>query len=125
VAPGRPGGTRGTRGNGTKAWRPDATAGRQGATAGRQGATAGRQGATAGRQGATAGRQGAKNSLLMVVKESKLQETIEGLKAGKFPSVRRAAKFFDVPETTLRNRYKGRRKTRVESHEEQQHLDKD
>jgi len=31
VAPGRPGGTRGTGGNGTKAWRPGATAGRQGA----------------------------------------------------------------------------------------------
>jgi len=49
---------------------------------------------------------------MTVVKESKLQEALEGLKAGKFPSVRRAAKFFDVPETTLRNRYKGRRKTR-------------
>ena len=36
----------------------------------------------------------------------------------KFPSVRRAAKFFW-------NRYKGRRKTRVESHEEQQHHDRD
>jgi len=62
---------------------------------------------------------------MMVVKESKLQEAIEGLKAGKFPSVRRVAKFFDVPETTLRNQNKGRRKTRVESYEEQQHLDKD
>jgi len=62
---------------------------------------------------------------MTVVKESKLQEAIEGLKAGKFPSVRGAAKFFDMPETTLRNRYKGRRKTRVESHAEQQYLDKD
>jgi len=31
VAPGCPGGTRGTRGNGKKAWRPGATAGHQGA----------------------------------------------------------------------------------------------
>jgi len=38
-------------------------------------------------------------STTTVVKESKLQEAIEGLKAEKFPSVRRAAKFLDVPET--------------------------
>jgi len=59
---------------------------------------------------------------MTVVEESKLQETIEGLQEGKCPSVRRAAKFFDVPETTLRN---WRTKTRIGSHEEQQHFGKD
>ena len=48
---------------------------------------------------------------MTIVRESKVQEAIEGLKAGKFPSGRRAAKSFDVPETTLRNQYKRRRKT--------------
>lgn len=54
---------------------------------------------------------------------SKLQEAIQALREGKFQSVRRAAIFFDVPETTWRNRYKGRAQSRVESHENQQHFD--
>lgn len=55
-------------------------------------------------------------------REEKIQEALKGLKEGLFPSVRRAAKFFEIPETTLRNRYHGARKTRVEAHEEQQWL---
>jgi len=52
------------------------------------------------------------------VKEPKVQEAIEAIKGAKYPWVRRAAKCFDVRETTLWNWYKARRKTRVVSHEE-------
>jgi len=61
MAPGRPGGTRGTRGNGTKAWR----------------------------QGATAGCQGAKNSLLMNLNYTLLpsiEELMELVAAPKYGS---------------------------------------
>jgi len=46
-------------------------------------------------------------------KEEKIQEAIRALEAGKIPSVRRAALFYIVPETTLRNIYK--RRTQVGS----------
>ena len=62
---------------------------------------------------------------MTVSKESKIQQAIAGLKEGNFTSVRRAAIFWDVPEATLRYRYKGKTKSRVDSHEEQQHLDKE
>ena len=58
-------------------------------------------------------------------KEEKIQEAIRALNEGKISSVRKAATFFEVPETTLRNRYKQRRGTRVEGHEDQQHLVKE
>ena len=44
------------------------------------------------------------------------------MEEGEIPSVRRAALIFEIRETTLRNRYKGRRKTRIEGYKEQQWL---
>ena len=57
--------------------------------------------------------------------EKKIQEAIKALQGGEIPSVRRAALIFEIPETTLRNRYKGRKKTRTEGHEKQQWLTSD
>ena len=57
-----------------------------------------------------------------MTREEKIQEAIKGITEGIFPSIRRAAKFFEIPEATLRHRYNGTRKTRVDAHEEQQWL---
>ena len=54
--------------------------------------------------------------------EEKIQEAIKGIKEGTFPSIRRAALFFEIPESTLRRRYNGMKKTRIEGHVAQQLL---
>jgi len=54
-------------------------------------------------------------------KEERIKEAIEGVQSGKYKSVREAGRELNVPHATISHRMKGR-KTRVESHEDQQIL---
>jgi len=61
---------------------------------------------------------------MTVVKESKLQEALEGLKEVSFLQLRELLSFLMCQRLPY-GISTDRRKTRVESHEEQQYLDKD
>jgi len=62
-----------------------------------------------------------KNTINREQKEQRIRNTIEGIQSGLYKSARSAARQLDVPHSTLKHRI-ARRKTPINSHEEEQLL---